>query len=37
MTVFEGASHDFFLKPETVQAREAYRVAIQFLFSKLKN
>ncbi len=37
MTVFEGAPHDFFLKSETVQAREAYRVAIEFLMSKLKN
>lgn len=36
MTVINGVPHDFFLKPDTTQAEEAYRSAINFLKSELR-
>lgn len=36
LTVYEGAPHDFFLRPGTEQARKAYADAIRFLMSQLK-
>ncbi len=35
MTMINGVPHDFFLKPDTTQAEEAYRSAIDFLKSEL--
>lgn len=37
MTVFEGASHDFFLEPASDNALKAYDDAIEFLKSHLSN